>query len=164
MGILTRNGYSLKYNLTHPHEVIMHFFRDIHCAWQRATKGYCYRDLWNIDDWFLQIMPQMLVEHNKNRHGYPNGLTDEQWNDIILEMADCFKNADEETTDFVNPYEKEYLATLSFDIDTCELNCSASEELENSYRKYQDEEEAYLKQNLEKGFELFVKHFRSLWD
>ena len=53
MGIFTRTGYNKKYCILHPWEVIMHKWRVIQCAWQRATKGYCSRDVWAIDDWGL---------------------------------------------------------------------------------------------------------------
>ena len=28
-------------------------FENIKYSWQRITKGYCDKDLWNIDDWFI---------------------------------------------------------------------------------------------------------------
>lgn len=42
------------------------------CAKQRAKKGYCYRDIYSISDWFLHIIPKMLNELNNVRKGYPN--------------------------------------------------------------------------------------------
>ena len=35
---------------------------NIKCYFQRAKKGYCEKDLYDIDGWFLSIMPKMLRE------------------------------------------------------------------------------------------------------
>ena len=112
MGIFTSTGYSKSYCLLHPWVVITHKFKDIRCAWQRATKGYCYRDVWNIDNWFLKTVPQMLDDLIKIHSGHPSGMTDEEWVDILNEMSVALKNADEETTEFVNPYAEPYISTL----------------------------------------------------
>lgn len=86
MGIFTPTGYSKKYCLLHPWEVAAHKIRDIHCAWQRAVKGYCYRDVWNIDYWFLQTMPKMIDDLIKVHHGYPGEMTDKEWVETLKKM------------------------------------------------------------------------------
>lgn len=86
-------------------------------AYQRVKKGYSYRDLWNIDFWFLKIMPNMLEDFTKDLYGYPATireelkkknpeLTDEEideknldfqyWKDIVKEIAFHFREASEE--------------------------------------------------------------------
>ena len=45
-----------------PITTIKGFFKNLKWAWQRATKGYCEKDVWNIDSWFLSIIPYMLEE------------------------------------------------------------------------------------------------------
>ncbi len=142
----------------------MHKCRDIKCAWQRANKGFCYRDIWNIDDWFLNIMPEMLEEYVRIHHGYPDGMTDEQWVEIVNKMASSFRNADEQTTEFVNPYEEEYLSTLNMDMDKGTVECSASEELDKSYHNAEREKEIFMQRSLDEGMELFHRHLRALWD
>ena len=79
-------------------------------------------------------------------------------------MARCFRNANEQTTEFVNPYEEEYLSTLSMDIEKRTLECSASPELDENYHKTEKEKDLFLKNSLAEGMELFHKYFRSLWD
>ena len=51
--------------------IVKQFFRDIKYSHQRITKGYCDKDLWDISDWFLKLMPDMLAEYKKTRHGSP---------------------------------------------------------------------------------------------
>lgn len=164
MAIFTPTGYCLKYNLTHPHKVIMHHIRDIHCAWQRATKGYCYRDLWDIDYWFLKTFPNMLDEFIEHNTGYPDGMTEDEWISTIKNMAKSFRNADDEQTEFINPYEEEYLQTLELDIENHTLKHTASEELENKYREAEKEKDEFMSNSLSEGMKLFHKYLRNLWD
>lgn len=102
-------------------EIIPTLFRDLRCCVQRCRKGYCYRDLWNIDIWFLNVMPDMLREFRDNTHGYPYELVEkhnesedkeklavEEWNEILEKMAFLFQEADEDTCKKENPYQAEH--------------------------------------------------------
>ena len=40
----------------------MRFFNWLKHAKQRIKKGYSYRDVYSIDYWFLDVIPQMLEE------------------------------------------------------------------------------------------------------
>lgn len=103
-----------------PHQFLRHF----RFAWQRCRKGYCDGDLWSIDSWFLGIIADMLTEFKNTRHGSPGRLgvnyTDEQgicrndtcheeWERILNQMIDLFREANEETCQRVNPMEKEHI-------------------------------------------------------
>lgn len=184
--IFTKTGYKLSYNLTHPHKVFMHWMRDIQCAWQRANKGYCFRDLWNVDLWFIEIMPQMLQEYKNNKHGYPSELeSEEEWDNILDQMISHFKEANSETTTFVNLYEEEFCEKVlpiwmsqfknpekDPDVKDCYILKSVSEmdiseELKELYAKYHDAENKkrqFIEDNKKKALELFVKYFDNLWD
>lgn len=184
--IFTKTGYTLKYNLTHPHEVILNWCRDIKCAWQRATKGYCYRDLWNIDSWFLRLMCDMIPDYKKNKHGYPSQFeSEEEWDKVLNEMIMYFKEAYEPTTSFINIYEKEHLEKVlpiwmsQFEdtkkessktgyytlksIEDMDVSDKIKELDKNHYNEYRRKEE-YMRINKEKALELFVKYFDDLWD
>jgi hypothetical protein len=182
--IFTKTGYKLSYNLTHPHKVFMHWMRDIKCAWQRANKGYCFRDLWNIDLWFIEIMPQMIQELKECKMGYPDGLSEKEWDDILDAMIQCFKEAHSETTSFVNPYEDEYCEKIipvwmsqfknpekDPDVKDCYILKSVSEmdiseelkELDRKHYETEKEKNQFMKKNKKKGLELFVKYFDNLW-
>ena len=64
---------------------------DIICIYQRLRYGYCYRDTWSIDQWFLTVVPNMIHDLRVNSHGYPGsfeGLEEEniqKWNRILEE-------------------------------------------------------------------------------
>ena len=50
---------------------IKEFPQDVKHVYQRARKGYSYRDVWSIDYWFMEIMPKMLEDLKKSKHGCP---------------------------------------------------------------------------------------------
>jgi len=94
-------------------------------SWQRITKGYCDRDGWSIDYWFLDIIPRMLEELRDNRNGSPvcdNSVSHElyldnkekekdihkQWSNILSRMIFLFREANEDTCLKVNKYQEEY--------------------------------------------------------
>ena len=44
---------------------------------ERERKGYCEKDLWNIEEWFFNIIPNMLKSLLEDKIGYPLFLQDE---------------------------------------------------------------------------------------
>ena len=76
------------------------FFRNIKYAWQRATKGYCDRDTWSLDTYYLQLFYHTLKYLAKNTNGWPGkwsleNKTYENWQQYLSDMADHFENAQE---------------------------------------------------------------------
>ena len=110
---------------------------------ERAKKGYCRQDTWNIDCWFLNIVPKILKDFNENRFGYPYDLSNEEWDKIIKRMIFCFEEANEDTCSQINEY-------------SCETNTEEWLKREEEINEYQD--------NMKnEGLELFSKHFWNLW-
>ncbi|MBO7145950.1 MAG: hypothetical protein J6W13_14155 [Salinivirgaceae bacterium] len=96
-------------------------------AKQRAKRGFCDRDVWNIDYWFCNTISPMLKQLAKTQVGFhqldekgniisPSGnLTDEEtemyakrWKDTILHLAFLADEMDEEKCSMKNPYYKEW--------------------------------------------------------
>lgn len=160
MKIFTHHPYRKKYYLTHPIDFFAHYWRDLKCAYERATKGYCFRDLWSIDDWFLNVFPMMLQDFNKTRIGHPGNLTEKEWNAIIEDMIISFTNADEEQTDYINKYQKEYDKIFRWDNNYT----NKEKELQEHFYNEEHKKFEYRKHNLQKGFQLLNKWFFALWD
>lgn len=82
----------------HPIGRIKHFFSDISCAIQRARKGYCYRDLWNIDLWLFELLPNMIKDFKNNMSGYPyNYESMKDWQaelDFFISILEQYNNND----------------------------------------------------------------------
>ena len=113
------NCWSLRYKLTHPWVVIADKWRDLKAGWKRATKGYAPRDVWNMDDWFLQVFPAMLRDLAENCHGYPGVApfeTPEKWEDWLREIADKLEWCREDIWEKDNEYEEEYMKQFDDDL------------------------------------------------
>lgn len=104
-----------------PVEELTRWSRNLRYMYQRARYGYCDRDIWMMDDWFLSVIPNMLDELNRTRHGFPSALLEDEnqdeeanergnreWGRILSEMAHCFREANERTCTRKNPYEDEW--------------------------------------------------------
>ena len=101
--------YRKSYYLTHP----WRFFRDLGYnlkhAWQRATKGYCDTDTYNVDYWLLHTLPNMLREVAFEPYGsYPGKApfdTEKKWQDWLCDMADRLEDLQEDWAESRNEYE-----------------------------------------------------------
>lgn len=163
--------------------------RDIKHCYQRAKKGYSYRDVWSIDSWFMEIMPQMLTDLKNNKHGCPMQFTHnedgtekdfetgmKEWQDTLERMIFCFREINDDTCSMKNEFEDEYdrqrfqgkpfkdlfvpTENGSYRLDEGEVN----PELSEKYRKKSIEIEEYKEKMKNEGFELFSKYFWNLWD
>ena len=108
-------------------------------SWQRITKGYCDYDRCDIDQYLINLLPNMLEDFADKTHSYPVGFNDlEYWQNHLRHIADRFKNA----KDFYD---------LSDDVE----NYSKKERIE-FYNK--------SKLCLKTGFEYLENHYWDLWD
>lgn len=103
----------LTYGPSHnsPLRQIKRWKEDITCICQRLRYGYCYRDVWSIDEWFLTVIPNMIHDLRINGHGYPGYFTGTEeenvrkWDMILKRIEFLFREANEETCCRKNPYE-----------------------------------------------------------
>ena len=61
---------------------------DLRYRCQRFKKRYSDRDVWEMRDWFIQTAKPMLREMSAKACNYPEEIGEEQWREILLEMAD----------------------------------------------------------------------------
>lgn len=101
---------------------------NIKYAYQRIKYGYCERDVWSIDGWFLNVVPNMLQDLRKTAHGFPSkvgnmvGYDDQnidevkmqeavdKWDSILAEIIFYLREANEDTCQKKNPFEEQYHA------------------------------------------------------
>lgn len=93
---------------------IKQFFRHFRWAWQRITKGFCDYDCFDLDQYYLALLPVTLRHLADNTHGYPEGMTYEDWQAKIRLMAEKIEAAaaidpimDTAATDFKGIEEKQ---------------------------------------------------------
>lgn len=153
---------------------IKHYLNDVKCFYQRGTKGYCYRDLCDIDTWFLSIMSKMLNEFKNKKHGYPildSKLSYEEnekkYNNILDEMINCFIEANEYTCTRENQYEDTYKTEVKFkktDNNFTEVEFIHSDKKQhNLYMKEERKIQRYREHMKNRGLYLFKKYLYTLW-
>ena len=158
---------------------VLWFFKSINCAWQRATKGYCYRDLWSMDYFYSQLFVDSMREFKKNLHGAPQEFFNrdaenqiERWENYIEEMAQHFENSIEENSKGKNQYEEEFHRlnewTMERDENGYMVRKQSTDPAAVSARKKWFEREKELaswrQEELGKGLYMLRKSFPSLWD
>ena len=157
------------------------FFCNCKYAWQRATKGYCTYDVWDIDDFHTGLMIAMLTKFKQDNNGYPSVFADdengaEKWDAIIEEMILHFTNYRDAETVYPNEFEDEYFAMLNrhteHGIDdkgfryqkTNEKQFTDSEQkLQENYLQKAKECAAWKQKELDAGLALFCKWYQDLW-
>lgn len=137
------------YYCRNPMRKIKYFFRDIKYSYQRIRYGWCDRDTWDIDYWFLSVIPPMLQHLRDNKHGYPSDMEEDEWDHILETMILMFTEANEDRCSKKNEYE---------------LKSRASEEERKIFLDKALEVLEYRNKCKNKGFEFFSKYFWNLWD
>lgn len=112
MNVLKDFSYRPRHYITHPWKFFAQCGRNMRAAWQRITKGYCYRDAWNMDDWFLAVAPPMLraIADDISYPGNDEFPTWEDWHRYLYHLAAQFEVSQETWQHENNPYDctKEY--------------------------------------------------------
>lgn len=67
---------------------------DLSYRCQRFRKGYSDSDVWEMRDWFIRTAKPMLRELSVKAYNYPEEIGEEQWREILLEMADLLEIMD----------------------------------------------------------------------
>lgn len=147
-------------------------WRNLRYVLQRATKGYCDQDLWNLDYFYSQLFVDTLTDFSKQLHGAPSEFYDEEsgsisrWIDYINEMRDHFYNSIEENE--VQKNEIEYNHSFEIDRETGELrNTDTSLQNEEARAKWlarEQEIQAWRDAELAKGMQMLEKVYHDLWD
>jgi hypothetical protein len=115
---------------------------------QRFKRGYSYGDVWDMDFWFMRNVKPMLIHLRDHGMGIPfdlylDGEENERaaWEAVLTEMIDCLTLMDEDEA-------QKYLGIADEDWSV------------ESYNKVND----LMDEKKNRFFELFSKHFYSLWD
>jgi hypothetical protein len=58
---------------------------------QRGRRGYSDCDVWSFDWYLAEVISKGCKQLAKEKHGYPYGLTEEEWDVIINKISDGFE-------------------------------------------------------------------------
>lgn len=147
---------SVKHYILHPWKIVVQFFRNWKMARQRARRGWCDRDWWNMDYWFLEVVPDMLRALAENCHGFPDGddfPTYDSWVHWLNDIADRLSACTEDAIIDANEYKDAWLNADSLSSPELKKYFARSEEIYAERDKDMQECMAQL-----------AKHMRSLWD
>lgn len=131
---------------------------------QRFKQGYSDCDAWSIRDWFLLTTPKLLDEMRENAHGYPAYKTPEEWDDILRQMAFCFREAHEDTCSQKNEYDDLFDITFKRNDNGTYSTQVTNEEMREKWLAREQEINDYMVQKLAEGLDLFKEYFWDLWD
>ena len=154
MNVLFNYPYRPQYYLTHPHIFFRHLKYNIRDAWQRITRGYCDSDVFNMDYWFLDIMPPMLRQIAQSEAYIILGEdgTREDWCNWLYDLAQRMERCHPNNTDDRNEFAAEY---------------NSGERVPNELiDKYLDRENEILAENSEEIKRILNdmgEHFFALW-
>lgn len=68
--------------------------RNLRYRFQCFKKGYSDRDVWEMRDWFIRTAKPMLRQMSVKACNYPEEAGEEQWREILQEMADLLEIMD----------------------------------------------------------------------
>ena len=148
------------------------FKNEIRYKFQRLIRGYSDYDVWDIDLWFLNVMPQMLKQLKDTTHSAPllPGTTmetcHEEWERILDRMIFLLNEMDEDKCSYKNPYEEEWEKGIEERFASM-VDGGRTPQDKELFEKWRGEEQnkyKYIQLCKEEFFDLFSKYFYSLWD
>lgn len=170
--------------LHNPWQLVRDTYYNFKYMCQRIYRGWDDRAVWSVDAWFCDIMPELLKKLQKNKHGIPaemfedqmnitdedQEIAEEKWNKILHEMIEGIE-AGQSLINDVSPawdevhdeFNRRYPGMDWLLDDTYK---SKLEEIEKEFN-YDAKEKAWHDDKtakFNKGMKLFHKHFFSLWD
>jgi hypothetical protein len=148
--------------------------------WQRAQRGWADCDVWSLDGYLIEWLPDALQRLKDTKHGipgdmFPDGpeylnadgyanklgwkIATDKWNSAMTKMIEGFrakKRAEEMDYPELGPFphEPEMFTTRGFQL---------SAEQKDYYARLRPLQEAD-EQKFKLALKLFTEHFESLWD
>lgn len=125
---------------------IINTWWDLRKRCQRFKRGFSWGDVWDMNQWFMEIAKPMLTHLKTNGISYPTEFKDrDEWCAVLGEMIACLELMEEDKVyEFIGfrKYEDYWRMTT------------------------EDRKKAYEIRECNKNrfFDLFSKHFYDLWD
>ena len=111
-----KSPFNLKYRITHPASTVKGFGRNFKFCLQRIRRGWSDADVWNMDTWFVNVVPDMLRSLADNTHSFPiefveqyknYELASQMWQYTLRGMADLFEKSYGDGIEDVSPEDKD---------------------------------------------------------
>ena len=137
------------------------FFRRIKWAWQRAIKGYCDFDIYELDTYHTNMMIKALRDFVNKTQSYPNDMDYDGWLHTIVKIADYLEESiedDDFDTAEIRTENEDGSITVSIPDDIPELN-AAREKWLNVIQADQSHREDMKN----RAFDLLKQYYWHLW-
>ena len=82
------------------------FIRPIKHFWQRLTRGWDDSDTWDLDSTLAWWLVPRLKRFKELTNGYPGGLTEKKWDEILDKIICAFSLISKEQWDWETDKEK----------------------------------------------------------
>ena len=175
MNVLKDFPYRPRYYLTHPWKFVRECFINLKNAWMRITRGWCYTDLWNMNDYLTDVMIDMFRMLALKHDGYPGKepfKTDTEWTSWLYYIAGELEATKEEFYQNKNEFKNEYYKELDnwtseFEEDeNGNLIHKANEQSEISKKYFAREIELYNEatQRRNAALQQVLLYYDYLWD
>ena len=145
---------------------ILTFFKNFKYAYDRAVKGYCEFDLWELRSFYQELFHDTIDAFaNSDLYGAPMefynelDVSIEPWVSYLKEMAQHFYNSIEENEAQINEYDPRVERGLFQRARTPE-----EEELRQKWLKREMEIMTWRDSEFHKAMDMFILHFYDLWD
>lgn len=120
------------------------FWYNVRTRCQRFKRGWAYRDVWNMNDWFRNTIRPMLIYLADNHVGVPMEFENnpDGWKKVLNKMATCLQFMDEDSV----------LVSLGIH-DYKDITAEDYKNVKKLMIEYKN-----------RFFELFSKYYFDLWD
>ena len=115
--------------------------------------GYDEYATWETYDWFIDTIKDVLVYYRNHHHGYPVGSLGEEWTDKMQEQMERDYDADLD----------KMIHHLHY-MDDQNVRDKLSEGMPEDWTPSSLTVDEIMERHKDEFFELFSKHFYSLWD
>ena len=110
LNILKQNYSPWRYISNWPRNIKL-FFRRYKWAYQRATRGYCDYDIWDLDYFYTNLFVESLNQMANVAEGYPGNEkfpTYESWTRYLRKVARLFYQSLEANNYYATPEEEKW--------------------------------------------------------
>lgn len=150
-----------------PLQNIKQFFRNIKFCFQRCIKGYCDKDVWDMDVYLTYLLRDMLNDLSETSHGWPESdkfPTYESWANYLKEIAVHFNNSiesEDNCKDELLAYDN-YSEYIKNKVDLSEDE--EEKRLKEIWLNKSIKEAKYREKEQKKALKMLIEVFNSLWD
>ncbi len=140
------------------------YYRFVKYFIQRGYRGYADCDYWDMDGYLEDVMIGLFSSFKHKTHSYPDGLTPEQWEEIIKEIIEGLEASQELTNETTVPKEV-YPRRISYSNIEEFLEQVNGESDEPSFDvKLYEKWAAPLSAKRLRAAKLIVKYWPNFWD